>query len=80
MRKVVLLQRLRDHAVRGGRTMRFYVRPGSRSRAWIWLRREDVPDFEGETAWAAVERVGGRWRVVKLVAGPLSLFDDPDPR
>jgi hypothetical protein len=63
----VTLERLRMLSEEGGATMRFFVRPGSRRGPWIWLDPEDVPDFCMEEAEAEIERVEGRWRVVRLL-------------
>lgn len=39
----------------------YFVRPGSRSRPWIWFRDGDVPEFEGTSARFVVEKRAGRW-------------------
>jgi len=48
----------------------YFVRPGSRSRPWIWFRDGDVPEFEGTTAWFLVEKRAGRWVAVERLEAP----------
>ena len=50
-----------------GRTLAFFVRPGSRSRPWIWFKLHEVPDFEGDAARFECERIKGGWKVLRLV-------------
>lgn len=59
-RKTVLIEWQTNGAGRS-----FFVRPGSRSRAWIWFREGDVPPFEEETARFVVEKRAGRWVAVE---------------
>mgnify|MGYP003649216249 CR=1 FL=1 len=48
----------------GSRRACFFVRPGSRSRPWIWFR-DCVPEFEGQAARFVVEKRAGRWVAVE---------------
>lgn len=50
-----------------GSSRSYFVRPGSRSRPWIWFRDGDVPAFEGSSARFVVERRAGRWVAVERV-------------
>ena len=43
-----------------GSSRAYFVRPGSRSRPWIWFRDGDVPAFEETSARFVVEKRGGR--------------------
>ena len=45
----------------------YFVRPGSRSRPWIWFRPGDVPDFDEPSARYVIEKVGSFWRAVERV-------------
>lgn len=45
----------------------YFVRPGSRSRPWIWFRDGDVPEFEGPAARFVAEKRAGRWVAVEKV-------------
>lgn len=46
-----------------------FVRPGSRSRPWIWFRDGDVPEFEGPATRFVVEKRAGRWVPVERLEG-----------
>jgi hypothetical protein len=50
-----------------GSSRAYFVRPGSRSRPWIWFRDGDVPAFEETSARFVVEKRGGRWVAVERV-------------
>ena len=41
------------------------MRPGSRSRPWIWFRDGDVPPFDEACARFVVEKRAGRWVAVE---------------
>lgn len=64
MRCRVLIEKLTGHADEGGVIYRYFVRPGSRSRPWIWFDRDEAPPFEGNKALLEIERVKGGWRVL----------------
>lgn len=52
-----------------GPSRSYFVRPGSRSRPWIWFRDGDMPHFDEKTARFVIEKRGGRWVAVeKLVS------------
>lgn len=51
-------------------TARFFVRPGSRNRPWIWLNPAEVPPFDGAAGWFELERIQGRWKVLRQVSAP----------
>jgi hypothetical protein len=63
LRRIVKVERLKDD----GQTLSFFVRPGSRSKPWIWFKPEDMPSFEGEEAMVECERRAGRWVPVRVV-------------
>ena len=63
LRKVVKVERLTGD----GRTLSFFVRPGSRSKPWIWFKPEDMPPFKGETAMVECERRERRWAPVRVL-------------
>ena len=46
------------------KTLAFFVRPGSRSRPWIWFEPDKVPPFEGKSAEFQIIRQDKRWRVL----------------
>ena len=50
-----------------GSSRAYFVRPGSRSRAWIWFRDGDVPALEETSARFVVEKRVGRWVAVERV-------------
>jgi len=54
-----------------GRTLRFFIRPGSRKGRWHWFDHDQVPEFEGEEAHFECERVKGGWKVLSQVEDPL---------
>ena len=64
------VQRCRTLPEHGGRTLFLSVFLGSRSRGWLHFRPNELPDFEGEEAWFEMERVKGRWRIVRQVEPP----------
>ena len=71
-RRTIKLERLTVPDGEGGRsTARFFVRPGARSRPWIWFDPAQVPPFEEEVGWFEMERVRGQgWKVLHQVAKP----------
>jgi hypothetical protein len=65
------IERLNVPDGRGGTcTARFFVRPGSRSRPWIWFDPVQVPPFEEEVGWFEMERVKGGWKVLRQIDKP----------
>ena len=65
------LERLTISDDKGGTcTARFFIRPGSRSRRWVWFDPEQVPPFEEETGWFEMERVKGGWKLLRQVPRP----------
>lgn len=44
-----------------GSNRSYFVRPGSRSRPWIWFRDGDMPHFDEPSARFVVEKRLGRW-------------------
>ncbi len=67
-RKVAKLERLK---ISDDCTARFFIRPGCRSRPWIWFEPEEVPPFDEEEAWFELERERGRgWKVLRQVSKP----------
>jgi hypothetical protein len=64
-RRVVKVERLRGREDQGRETLCYFVRPGSRSRSWVWLELWQVPEFEGESAMFEIERVKGAWIVLR---------------
>ncbi len=61
-RKIVLVEWQAAGARRS-----YFVRPGSRSRPWIWFRDGDVPPFDEASARFVVEKRAGRWGAVERV-------------
>lgn len=61
-RKTVLI----EHQTTGPRRS-YFVRPGSRSRPWIWFKDGDVPHFEESSARFVIEKRAGRWVAVEKV-------------
>ena len=54
-----------------GRTLFFVSHSGSRKRRSLFFRPEQVPEFEGKTAWFELERDGkGGWLVKGQVPPP----------
>lgn len=45
----------------------YFVRPGSRSRPWIWFKPGSVPHFDEPSARFIIEKVDGKWRAVERV-------------
>lgn len=66
-RRISKLERL---VVDGPRTDRWFIRPGSRNRAWIWFSADEVSCLDELEAYFELERVRGRWRVVRQVEAP----------
>lgn len=66
-----LIERLTDHPNRGGETLAYFVRPGSRSRPYIWFDPHEVPPFEGPSATFDIQRTAGRWQVVGASTIPM---------
>ena len=64
LRRVFLIERHKA-AHEDGRTLQFFVRPGSRSRAWNWFKLGEVPEFEGDAARFECERIKGEWKVTE---------------
>ncbi|HEY0436903.1 MAG TPA: hypothetical protein VGC92_09695 [Phenylobacterium sp.] len=62
-RTVALIERLIIEDV----TVRYFIRPGSRSRPWRWFQPDQVPPFEGRTARFEMERVKGGWRFLHQI-------------
>ena len=77
--RIVLIERLRTHAADGRRTLRLFVRPGSRRGAWIWFDPAEAPDFEGAAAWFEIERCPTGWRIVRMVGPAGSAGDGGSP-
>ena len=50
-----------------GSSRAYFVRPGSRSRAWSWVLAGAGPAFEETSARFVVETRGGRWVAVERV-------------
>lgn len=46
----------------GGDTLCLFVRPGNRSRPWIWFEPHEVPAFEGKSAKFKIVREDKRWK------------------
>jgi hypothetical protein len=67
---VVKIERLRSHADDGLRTLSYFIRPGSRRRPWKFFDPDQVPDFEGESAWFEVDRTRGAWTILRQVPPP----------
>jgi len=42
----------------------YFVRPGTRSRPWIWFKDGDVPSFDEPAARFVIEKRAGRWVAV----------------
>jgi hypothetical protein len=61
------IKKLERHPGPNGETYRYFQRPGSRSRPWLWLDTWEVPDFEGPFAYFECERIPGHWRVIRQV-------------
>jgi hypothetical protein len=68
IRRVMKIER-QDAAHQDGRTLQYFVRPGSRSGSWIWFKLHEVPDFDGDEALFECERVKGGWKVLHQVSG-----------
>jgi hypothetical protein len=70
-RRIVHLERL---CVHGPGRDRWFIRPGSRSRPWVWFDAHQVPYVDARAAWFELERIRGGWRVLRQVedqqAGP----------
>jgi len=67
-RRIAKLERLK---ISDDCTARFFIRPGSRSRPWIWFEPDQVQPFEEESGWFELERERGRgWRVLRRVPKP----------
>jgi len=69
---VFKIERLRSSADDGGRTLSYFIRPGSRRRPWKFFDPAEVPAFEGESAWFEIDRARGAWTVVRQVSSPYS--------
>lgn len=67
MRPILKVERLPGP---GDRTLRYFVRPGSRKGKWLWFDPEDVPPFEGDNAFFECKRVRGGWEVLRQVERP----------
>jgi hypothetical protein len=68
--RVVKLERL---PIRGPAEDPWYLRPGSRSRGWLWFEPQAVPFVDATEAYFEIERVRGGWRVVRQVEQPAYL-------
>jgi hypothetical protein len=69
-----ILKRMELHRSRllpqdGGRTIFFHTQSSSRSRPQTFFGPQDVPEFEGDSAWFECERKGGRWHILRRVGG-----------
>ena len=64
------IERLRSGADDGRRTLSYFIRPGSRRRSWKFFNPDQVPDFDGESAWFEIDRGQGAWRFVRQVPPP----------
>ena len=69
-----ILKRMELHRSRllpkdGAHTIFFHTVSSSRSRPQIFFEPQDVPAFDGESAWFECERKGGRWRILRRVDG-----------
>ena len=55
-----------------GKTLYFMIKSGSRSRQHKFFEPDEVPAFEGDSAWFEIEPRGGRahWKVVRQVDPP----------
>ncbi len=62
------LKRFRSLADAGGETLFFRATGGDRRHPMPFFRPEDVPAFEGDTAWFLAERTPrGGWRIVRRI-------------
>ena len=66
-RRLVLIEKLKGHDHESDVIYRYFVRPGSRRRRWIWFDPGEVPPFEGNAAMFEVERIKGGWRLARPV-------------
>lgn len=64
------IERLSTRKDDGDRTLRYFIRPGSRSRPYHWFDPEQVPPFDGDVAWFEMERIKGGWRFLRQVPRP----------
>lgn len=55
-----------------GKTLYFMIKSGSRSRQHKFFEPDEVPDFDGASAWFEIEPRGGRahWKVLRQVQPP----------
>jgi hypothetical protein len=63
-RAIKRLERLKGHE---GQTYRYFERPGSRHRRWVWFDPHEVPEFEGNWAYFECERIPGHWKLLRQV-------------
>jgi hypothetical protein len=63
-RRIVKLERLNVH---GPGRDRWFLRPGSRDRRWLWFDPEQVPYVDADQAVFELERVRGGWKVLRQV-------------
>lgn len=62
--RIVQMERLK---IAGPGKDRWFIRPGSRRRAWKWFDPEEVPFVDAEVAMFEIERVKGGWKVLRAV-------------
>jgi hypothetical protein len=51
----------------GGGTLHFHTRGADRRHPPHFFGPDEVPEFEGDSAWFECERRGGRWRILRRV-------------
>lgn len=51
----------------------WFLRPGSRSRPWVWFEPDAVPFVDAKSAYFEIQRVRGGWRVLRQVEEPAHL-------
>ena len=72
------IERLRLGPDQGRRTTRYFIRPGRVRGPWKFFRPDEVPPFEGETAWFEIERKGASWRFIREVEGRFGTPASPE--
>lgn len=66
-RQVATIERLMGHGDDAGVTYKYFVRPGSRSRPYVFFEVSDVPEFDGPSARFEIARVDKAWRVLRRI-------------
>ena len=61
--RIHLIERLTN----GDQTLRYFIRPGSRSRPYRWFELWEIPEFVGRTARFEMERIKGGWKVIRQI-------------